>query len=94
MTYAIQTDSTNRINRWEFTKYVPSNLLDQFILVNYIPDGNLPDYLYINGEYVYDPLPKPEEPAPAPTVWDELDAAYQAGYEEGYQEGVNTAYDQ
>lgn len=30
----------------------------------------------------------------APTVWDELDSAYQAGYSEGYTEGVNTAYDQ
>lgn len=29
-----------------------------------------------------------------PTVWDELDAAYQSGYEEGYTEGVNSAYDQ
>lgn len=35
------------------------------------------------------PDPVPEEP----TVWDELDAAYQSGYTEGYQEGVNTAYD-
>ena len=36
------------------------------------------------------PDPVPEEP----TVWDELDAAYQSGYTEGYQEGVNTAYDE
>lgn len=96
MTYAIQVDSTNRINRWEFTKYVPADQLDQYILVDYIPEGNLPDYLYINGEYVYDPLPKPEQPEiiEEPTVWDELDAAYQSGYTDGYQEGVNTAYDE
>ena len=36
------------------------------------------------------PAPTPEEPS----VWDELDAAYQAGFNEGYTEGVNTAYDQ
>lgn len=81
MIYAIQTDSTNRINRWEFTKYVPSEQLDQYILVDYIPEGNLPDYLYVNGEYVYDPLPRPEpvDPEPERSVWDELDAAYQEG---------------
>lgn len=27
-------------------------------------------------------------------VWDELDAAYQAGYHAGYQEGVNSVYDE
>lgn len=79
MTYAIQTDSTNRINRWEFTKYVPSEQLDQYILVDTIPEGNLPDYLYINGEYVYDPLPRPEPVEPERSVWDELDEAYQEG---------------
>jgi hypothetical protein len=37
------------------------------------------------------------KPEPAPSgdsVWDELDAAYQAGYHEGYTEGVNSAYEQ
>lgn len=48
----------------------------------------------------WEPLPMPEpEPEPEPpveesSVWDELDAAYQAGYNEGYMEGVNGAYDQ
>lgn len=39
---------------------------------------------------------EPEQPGSAdkPSVWDELDAAYQEGYNEGYTEGVNTAYDQ
>ena len=35
----------------------------------------------IDGEYIYDPLPKPEpaEPEAELSVWDELDAAYQEG---------------
>lgn len=39
---------------------------------------------------------EPEQPGPTdePSVWDELDMAYQEGYNEGYTEGVNTAYDQ
>ena len=40
--------------------------------VNELPEGNLPDYLYIDGEYIYDPLPKPEEPEPQPTMEDIL----------------------
>lgn len=61
------------------------------------PKGNLPNYMWIDDAYVYDPRPEPEQPEPAPSgdsVWDELDAAYTAGYEEGYTEGVNSAYDQ
>lgn len=72
MTYAIQTDSTNRIKRWEFTKYVPSEQLDQYILVDTIPEGNLPDYLYIKGEYIYDPLPEPAPEPSAPTLEDRV----------------------
>lgn len=26
-------------------------------IVDSLPEGNICDYLYINGEYVYDPLP-------------------------------------
>lgn len=60
------------------------------------PEADLHNYLYIDGGYVYDPLPQPEPVEPTPTldVWDELDAAYQAGYNEGYAEGVNKAYDE
>ena len=28
--------------------------------VEALPDGDINDYLYINGEYVYDPLPVPD----------------------------------
>lgn len=38
--------------------------------------------------------PMPVIPSNDSSVWDELDAAYQAGYDEGYTEGVNSAYDQ
>lgn len=90
--YGLVLDADNRIVDAPVQRYAPTDS----IIVDKLPEGNLPDYLYINGKYVYDPLPKPEQPEPIeePTVWDELDAAYQAGYTEGYQEGVNSAYDQ
>ena len=91
MNYALKLATDNRIlSAW---KVLPNGNYDGMPIVDTLPEGNLPDYLYVNGEYVYDPLPVQEPPAPEPTVWDELDAAYQSGYTEGYQEGVNTAYD-
>lgn len=30
-------------------------------IVDELPDGNIADYLYADGEYVYDPLPITEE---------------------------------
>lgn len=43
-------------------------------IVDELPDGDITDYKYINGEYVYDPLPKPEEPEEQPSQLDVLEA--------------------
>lgn len=40
-------------------------------IVNTLPDGDITDYKYINSEYVYDPLSKPE-PQPAEPTAEEL----------------------
>ena len=63
---------------------LPDGNYDGMPLVDVLPDGDITDYLYVNEQYVYDPMPEPEppEPEPAPSedsVWDELDAAYQEG---------------
>ena len=42
--------------------------------VESLPEGNLPDYLYVNGEYVHQPLPKPPELEPEPTQFDRVEA--------------------
>jgi len=42
--------------------------------VDELPDGNLLDYLYVGGEYVYAPLPVPPAPEPEPTADEILDA--------------------
>ena len=41
--------------------------------VETLPDGNVTDYLYVNGEYVYDPLPVPPEPTPEPSASELID---------------------
>ena len=60
---------------------LPNENYEGMPIVETLPEGNLPDYLYVNGEYIYDPLPRPEteEPPAESSVWDELDAAYQEG---------------
>lgn len=42
--------------------------------VDTLPDGNLVDYRYVNGAYVYDPKPKSEEPDPQPTQEERIKA--------------------
>ena len=43
-------------------------------VVDTLPDGSISDYKYINDEYVYDPLPRPEPQPEEPTTNDILDA--------------------
>lgn len=37
---------------------LPNGNYDGLPIVETIPDGNLPDYRFVNGKYVYDPLPR------------------------------------
>lgn len=70
--YALNIDKeTNRIlsacvvlSNGDYTSYV---------IVDALPEGDITDYLYIVGEYIYSPLPKPE-PVPIITEADRLEA--------------------
>lgn len=41
--------------------------------VETLPDGDVTDYKYIDGVYVYDPLPEPEPTPTEPTADEVLD---------------------
>lgn len=56
MSYALRLDSKNRILSATFDKYASKDMA----IVESIPEGDVYDYQYIDGEYVYNPLPKPE----------------------------------
>ena len=43
-------------------------------IVDALPEGDISNYKYIGGEYVYDPLPEPEPEPKEPTTDDVLDA--------------------
>lgn len=46
---------------------------EEAVMVDTLPDGNIVDYLYINGEYVYDPLPEPEPVEPGKSMEERME---------------------
>lgn len=67
--YGLVLDENYRIISAPFQRYAPEDA----IIVDILPEGNLPDYQYINGEYIYNPLPK-EEVKEVPSQLDVIEA--------------------
>lgn len=67
--YALNLADDGRILSATYDRYGAENQPR----VSELPEGNLPNYKYIDGEYVYDPLPK-EEPEVTPTQLDMIEA--------------------
>jgi hypothetical protein len=56
MKYALNLNEEGRILSATFEKYAAENMT----VVDSLPEGNISDYIYRNGEYIHNPLPKPE----------------------------------
>lgn len=56
--YALNLNDDGRILSACDKKYAP----EYQPKVETLPEGDISDYLYKDGGYVYDPLPKPDEP--------------------------------
>ena len=56
MKYALNLYEDGRIHSATFEKYATENMP----LVDTLPEGDISEYLYQNGEYIHDPLPVPE----------------------------------
>lgn len=69
--YALSIDNDNRI--LSACIALPATP-DTMPRVETLPDGDVNDWLYVDGEYVYDPLPAPPEPEPQPSDFDRLEA--------------------
>lgn len=61
--YALNLGTDSRILSATFEQYASENM----IKVETLPEGDITKYKYIDGEYVYDPLPEPEPVTPEPT---------------------------
>jgi hypothetical protein len=70
MRYALNLGEDGRILSVTFEKYASEGMP----IVEELPEGNVADYRYVDGEYIYDPLPVPEPPAVEPTADDVLNA--------------------
>lgn len=52
MKYALNLATDKRILSVTYEKYANENM----VIVDTIPNGDVADYLYIDGAYIYDPL--------------------------------------
>ena len=68
--YSLNLDTDNRI----LSACVCLEGFEYENIVDVLPEGDISDYRYVDGEYVYDPLPKPESQPEEPTTDDVLDA--------------------
>lgn len=68
---ALNLSKDNRI--LSACKVLPKGNYENMPIVDTLPEGNLPDYQYIDGEFVYNPLPK-EEPEEKPSQLDIIEA--------------------
>ena len=64
MQYALNLADDGRILSASFVSEFTS---EDSVCVDELPNGNICDYLYVDGRYVHDPLPKSEETEPQPT---------------------------
>lgn len=70
MKYALNLAADGRILSASYPKYAPADA----VIVEALPEGNIYEYRFVNGEYVHDPLPEPEQPEAEVTAEDVLNA--------------------
>lgn len=71
MKYALNLAEDNRI--LSACVVLPNGNYGSMPIVDIFPDGDITDYIYINGEFIYDPIPKVEVKL-EPTAQDDTDA--------------------
>lgn len=63
MVYALNLAEDGRVLSATYPEYAP----DDAVKVEELPEGDISDYRYVEGEFVHDPLPEPVEPEAQPT---------------------------
>lgn len=64
MRYALNLADNGRILSVTYEQYAAPGQP----IVDTLPDGNVGDWKFVGGQYVYDPLPVPPEPTPEPSA--------------------------
>lgn len=76
--YALNLATDGRILSATFAQYAPSDA----VFVDTLPEGDISDWLYQDGEYISSPLERPEETEPVSIedkIYDDMAAAYANG---------------
>lgn len=66
--YAIELAEDNRVVSVTYESYATEKMQ----IVDVIPEGNITEYRYENGEFIHDPLPQEETEEEEPTVEDDV----------------------
>lgn len=78
MKFSLNIAEDGRILSATYEKFAPADA----VFAGELPEGDISNYRYVDGMYVYDPLPELEQPAVPKSdtaTWDELAAAYSEG---------------
>lgn len=88
MIYALNLSDDGHVLSVTYDRFAPP----EQPRVETLPDGDATEYRYADGEYIYDPIPKPEQ-EDKPTQEERITALEDklASYEVAYAEGVNEA---
>ena len=70
MRYALNLADDGRILSSTFEEYASEGMP----IVDELPEGDISEYLYVDGQYVHNPLPKSEQTEAEPTTDDVLNA--------------------
>ena len=68
--FALNLGTAGRILSATFPEYAPEGAIS----VEALPDGNISDYIWRDGAFLYEPRPEPEKPEPGPTAEDRITA--------------------
>ena len=70
MKYALNLAEDGRVLSATFERFAA----DGNAVVDTLPDGDITEYRYVNGEYVHDPLPEPDPVPEKPSQLDRVEA--------------------
>lgn len=68
--YALNLGDDGRILSATYPEYAPEDA----VTVEALPEGDISEYRYVDGEYIHDPLPEPEPEPATPTQLDRVEA--------------------
>lgn len=68
--YALNLGDDGRILSATYPEYAPEDA----VTVDALPEGDISEYRYVDGEFIHDPLPEPEPEPATPTQLDRVEA--------------------